>query len=120
MASCLLLQVDEGFWVGDKAAEGRLKGLITARRQMIEAKGVDPIRLANFVRVIFTSNEDWVVPAALDERRFCILDVAPHVAQNHAYFAERNAEMNTGGRQALLADLLAYDLDAGRAKPSSF
>ncbi|QBR71292.1 hypothetical protein CU048_08355 [Beijerinckiaceae bacterium] len=116
MASCLLLQVDEGFW----AAEGRLKGLITAPRQMIEAKSVDPIHLANFVRVIFTSNEDWVVPAALDERRFCFLDVAPHVAQNHAYSAERNAEMNTGGRQALLADLLASDLDAGRAEPSSF
>lgn len=112
MASCLLLQVDEGFWAGDKAAEGRLKGLITAPRQMIEAKGVDPIRLDNFVRVIFTSNEDWIVPAALDERRFCILDVAPHVAQNHAYFAEMDTEMDAGGREALLADLLAFDLDA--------
>jgi hypothetical protein len=50
MASCLLLQVDEGFWAGDKAAEGRLKGLITAPFQMIEAKGIDPIRLKNYVR----------------------------------------------------------------------
>ncbi len=30
MASCLLLQADEAVWAGDKAAEGRLKGLVTA------------------------------------------------------------------------------------------
>ena len=45
MASCLLLQADEAVWAGDKAAEGRLKGLITSPIQQIEAKGVDPIRL---------------------------------------------------------------------------
>ncbi|MGQ0444731.1 MAG: primase-helicase family protein [Beijerinckiaceae bacterium] len=112
MASCLLLQVDEGFWAGDKAAEGRLKGLATAPKQMIEAKGVDPIRLDNFVRLLFSSNEDWVIPAALDERRFCVLDVAPDVAQMHEYFAEMDREMDNGGREALLADLLALDLDA--------
>ncbi|WP_131193707.1 DUF5906 domain-containing protein [Lichenihabitans psoromatis] len=112
MASCLLLQVDEGFWAGDKAAEGRLKGLVTAPKQMIEAKGVDPIRLDNYVRLLFSSNEDWVVPAGMEERRFAVLDVAPNVLQNHAYFAEMDAEMKAGGLEALLADLLAVDLDA--------
>ncbi|PNG27019.1 primase-helicase family protein [Methylocella silvestris] len=112
MASCLLLQVDEGFWAGDKAAEGRLKGLVTAPKQMIEAKGVDPIRLDNYVRLLFSSNEGWVVPAGMDERRFCVIDVAAHVAQNGQYFAEMDAEMDAGGREALLADLLATDLDA--------
>ncbi|MGH6847809.1 MAG: primase-helicase family protein [Methylocella sp.] len=112
MASCLLLHVDEGFWAGDKAAEGRLKGLVTASKQMIEAKGVDPIRLDNFVRLFFTSNANWVIPAALDERRFCVLDVAQDVAQRHEYFAEMDRELDNGGREALLADLLTYDLDA--------
>mgnify|MGYP000856866344 CR=1 FL=1 len=41
LASCLFLQADEGFWAGDKQAEGRLKGLITSEYQMIELKGVD-------------------------------------------------------------------------------
>jgi hypothetical protein len=112
MASCLLLQVDEGFWAGDKAAEGRLKGLTTAPKQMIEAKGVDPIRLDNYVRLLFSSNEDWVIPAGMDERRFCVFDVSPDIAQNHGYFREMDAEIATGGREALLADLLAFDLDA--------
>jgi hypothetical protein len=112
MASCLLLQVDEGFWAGDKAAEGRLKGLVTAPKQMIEAKGVDPIRLDNYVRLLFSSNENWVVPAGMDERRFAVFDVADHWKEDHGRFAQLYAELNSGGREALLADLLAVDLDA--------
>jgi hypothetical protein len=110
MASCLLLQADEGFWAGDKAAEGRLKGLVTGEFQMIEAKGVDPVRLRNYVRLFITSNEDWVVPAGKDERRFCVLDIHPRCAQNHDYFREMDEQLAAGGRDALLADLLAFDL----------
>ncbi|MEY9607012.1 hypothetical protein ABIF74_011765 [Bradyrhizobium japonicum] len=110
MASCLLLQADEAVWAGDKAAEGRLKGLITSEMQMIESKGVDPIRLRNFVRVIMSSNEGWVVPAGMDERRFVVLDVNPRCAQNRSYFAEMDEELNNGGRERLLHDLQTFDL----------
>lgn len=112
MASCLLLQVDEGFWAGDKAAEGRLKGLVTAKTQMIESKGHDPIRLTNYVRLLFSSNESWVVPAGLEERRFAVFDIGDGARQNHGYFHELFAQLNNGGREALLADLLATNLDA--------
>lgn len=110
MAACLLLQAEEAVWAGDKAAEGRLKGLVSSKFQMIEAKGVDPIRLDNYVRLIMTSNEDWVVPAGKDERRFCVLDVDPRCAQNHDYFREMDEELADGGREALLHDLLNFDL----------
>lgn len=110
MASCLLLQADEAVWAGDKAAEGRLKGLITSEMQMIESKGVDPIRLRNFLRVIMSSNEGWVVPAGMDERRFVVLDVNPRCAQDRGYFAEMDEELNKGGRERLLHDLLTFDL----------
>lgn len=92
------------------AAEGRLKSLITSDIQMIESKGIDPIRLKNYVRVLMTSNEHWVVPAGRDERRFCVLDVNPRCAQNHDYFREMDEELANGGREALLHDLLAFDL----------
>lgn len=110
MSSCLLLQADEAVWAGDKAAEGRLKGLVTSPIQQIEAKGIDPIRLKNYLRIVMTSNEDWVVPAGKDERRFCVLDVHPRCAQNHLYFQEMDEQLEAGGREALLADLLAFDL----------
>lgn len=111
MASCLLLQADEAVWAGDKAAEGRLKGLITAPIQQIEAKGVDAVRLKNYVRLVMTSNEEWVVPAGKDERRFTVLDVEPHSAQNHQYFREMDEQLANGGLEHLLGDLLAFDLD---------
>jgi hypothetical protein len=110
MASCLLLQADEAMWAGDKAAEGRLKGLITSRIQMIESKGVDPIRMENRVRVIMTSNEDWVVPATGDERRFFVLDVGSLCERNNQYFAELDDELDKGGREKFLHDLLSFDL----------
>ncbi len=110
MASCLLLQAEEAVWAGDKAAEGRLKGLTTSEYQMIEAKGVDPIRLKNYVRLLMTSNEDWVVPAGKDERRFCVLKINPRCAQNSDYFREMDEQLNSGGREALLYDLMHYDL----------
>jgi hypothetical protein len=110
MANCLLLQADEAIWAGDKHAEGRLKGLITSETQMIEAKGLDSFQLKNYVRVLMTSEEDWVVPAGKDERRFLVLDVAPNVAQNHEYFAAMNKELTNGGKERLLHDLLNFDL----------
>jgi len=111
MVSCLLLQADEAMWAGDKTAEGRLKGLITSQVQMIEAKGVDPIRMENRVHVIMTSNEEWVIPASGDERRFCVLDVGSLCERNNQYFAEIDSEMNQGGRERLLYELLTFDLE---------
>lgn len=112
MASCLLLQAEEAVWAGDKVAEGRLKSLITSKSQMIEAKGVDPIRLVNNVRLIMTSNEGWVVPAGMDERRYACFDVADTCIGNFDYFGEMDAELDDGGREALLHDLLSFDLSA--------
>jgi hypothetical protein len=112
MATCTLLQIDEGVWAGNKEIEGRLKGLITSATQMIEAKGIDAIAVKNYVRLIFTSNNEWVVPAGLDERRFAVFDVGDGVKENHGYFREMWAELENGGLEALLADLLDFDLDA--------
>ena len=94
---CLLLQADEAVWAGDKAAEGRLKGLITAPTQFIEAKGVDPVPLANYVRLMLTSNEDWAVPAGKDERRFVVLDINPAMRQERRLF-RRDRRRDRRGR----------------------
>ncbi|WP_445493363.1 primase-helicase family protein [Rhodopseudomonas sp. RCAM05734] len=109
-ASCLFLHADEAVWAGDKHAEGRLKSLITSAVQMIEAKGVDPIRMPNYTHVLMTSNEYWVVPAGEDERRFCVLDVGSHCAQNNEYFRQMDEQLDTGGRERLLFELQTFDL----------
>lgn len=112
MANILFLQADEGFWAGDKTAEGRLKGLVTSERQMIEMKGKDSIQLPNYVHLLVTSNSGWIVPAGLEERRFAVFDVGEHCMQNHEYFAEMAAELENGGYAALLHLLLTFDTSA--------
>lgn len=112
MATCLLLQADEAVWAGDKAAESRIKGLITSPFQQIEHKGIDPIRLPNYVRLLLTSNETWVVPAGHGARRWGVFDVDKRCVGNYDYFREMDVELDRGGREALLADLLAFDLSS--------
>jgi Family of unknown function (DUF5906) len=107
---CVLLQADEALWAGDKTVEGRLKGLITAPVQQIEAKGIDPVQLPNYVHVLMTSNADAVVPASRDERRYAVFDIDPRCVGNISYFVEMTKEMNDGGFEHLLADLLGFDL----------
>ncbi|MBF0326004.1 MAG: hypothetical protein HQL42_13160 [Alphaproteobacteria bacterium] len=111
MAACLLLQADEGFWAGSKEAEGVLKDLVTSDVHQLEKKGVDAVTVRNLIRLFVSSNNSWVVPAGFDERRFAVLDVGEGRKQDHAYFARIDAELNDGGREHLLAYLLAFPLD---------
>jgi hypothetical protein len=112
LANCLMLQLDEATWGGDHAAAGKLKDLITGDYQYIEYKGKEPVRVKNYVRLLVTGNNNWLVPAGLEERRFAVLDVNDDRRQNHKYFQAIEDEMRNGGREALLDYLLTFDLDS--------
>ena len=112
LATCLLLHADEGFWAGDRAAEGKLKDLITGRRHYIEMKGKEPFAVRNLVRLLVTSNHDWTVPAGLEERRFAVFDMGEDHMQDHGYFAAIDRQMNEGGREALMHMLQSFDLSS--------
>ena len=105
-----MLFADEAFWPGDKSAEGTLKRMITEPTLTIEKKGVDSIEVENYLRIIMASNEDWVVPAGLDERRFAVFDVGEKHKQAKEYFVRLYAELSNGGKEAMLHDLLQMDL----------
>ena len=117
----ILIFLDEGFWGGDKTAEGALKGLITEDRLTVEAKFENLKSVVNHLRIIMASNENWVVPTSHDERRYFVLRVADKFIGNHDYFNELVAEMESGGPAALLHDLLErkYDLKKLRSAPRS-
>ena len=114
MASLLVLHADEAFWAGDKASVGTLRDLVTGEHHMLEYKGVDPIRIKNYMRLFVTGNPDWMVPAGFRERRWAVFDMGEDHMQDHAYFAAIDHEMDNGGREALLHHLLNFDLSAGR------
>jgi hypothetical protein len=110
LSNCLLLQAEEAFWAGDRAAAGALKDLITNDDFVVEFKGLEAIRMRNYVRLFATSNEDWVVPAGPTARRFAVFDVGEAHLGDKAYFRAIAHELDNGGREALLDYLLNFDL----------
>ena len=110
MLSCLLMCADEGFWAGDKAAEGKIRDMISGKTHPIELKGKESEWVENHMRLLVIGNEEWIVPAAMKERRFCVLDVGEDHIRDHPYFAAIDEEMDNGGRAALLHYLLNFDL----------
>ena len=106
----VLLFGDEAFFAGDKRHESVLKTLVTEEHLVIEGKGVDAEAAPNFVHLILASNEDWVVPAGLDERRFFVMEVSDKNKMNFTYFKRINDDLNDGGLEHLLHYLRTYDL----------
>jgi len=84
----LLIYADEATYGGSKEMANTLKALVTEDMIQIEKKGVDKYTVKNNLRLYISSNNDWVVPADLDERRYCIVRVAGVRAQDKKYFAK--------------------------------
>ena len=110
LENCLLFALDEAFWSGDKQAEGALKDLITGREHVIEHKGKESYTVANKTRVVIIGNEDWLVPASHDERRFAVFSVGDRRKQDRQFFTAMREGMEAGGYAVLLRYLLDYDL----------
>ena len=110
LEDCLLLQAEEAFWAGSKSAEGALKDLVTNPRIMIERKGVDSYMAPNFTRILFTSNEEWVVPATADERRWAVFDISDRRKQDYDFYAALQSWYDRGGKKHILHHLKTLDL----------
>lgn len=110
LKDAIVVFADECFFAGDKTAEGVLKGMITEPEWIIEPKGKDSFTVKNHVRLIVASNEDWIVPAGPEERRFFVLDVSDIGMQKAEYFKPLWGEIENGGRAAFLYDLLKWDI----------
>jgi hypothetical protein len=110
LRDCVVLFGDEAFWAGDKKHESVLKMLVTEEMLAIEPKGFDVEVAPNYLHIIMASNEDWVVPAGVHDRRFFVLDVSDERIRDTSYFQRLSDQMEGGGREALLYYLMTYDL----------
>lgn len=109
LRDCVILLADEIFHTGDKTAEAKLKSLTDATL-LIEGKHMHPMLAPNFLKIIITSNRDWVVPVSLRPRRYLPLDADHRHVGDHAYFTAIWAELEADGYEAMLHDLLARDI----------
>jgi hypothetical protein len=106
----LILFADEAVWAGDHTNEGAIKAMVTEDWRIIEGKFKDAFQLRNHIRLLLASNKDWIVPAGLDERRFCVIDVSELHKQDLDYFGAIRKQMNNGGCEALMYHLLNLDI----------
>jgi hypothetical protein len=107
---CCFLFVDEAFWAGDVRSEGRLKSLVTEPTITVRPLYVQGFQIRNMLHIMMASNNDWMVPAGHGSRRYAVFKVSQDVISNHAYFKALNAEIDGGGTEAMLYDLLRLDL----------
>ena len=106
----LLVYANEAIWGGNKSAEGALKAMITDPNASVEQKFKDTVRIENFKRLMISSNEDWAVPVAKDDRRFFVLNVGNDHKEDTAYFNAIIEQMRNGGSEALMHLLMTRDL----------
>jgi len=74
-----------------------------------EAKGRDAVLGRNRIHLMMASNNEWVVPASSEARRFAVFDVSPIHKQDAAYFGPIIDEMDVDGEARGIAAML-YDL----------
>ncbi len=110
LRTALFLFVDEGYFSGDRAAEGVLKQLITENQIAIEKKGVDVFMARNRLKIMMASNNDWVVPAGRDSRRYCVIDVPASMVRNWEYWESLNKWLDGCGLSAFLGFMQRIDL----------
>lgn len=105
--------IDEGMWGGNRQDAGTIKTRITEPYIMLEAKGIDPIKLRNRTIYMISSNEASIVPADIADRRWQIFEVGDRNREDHVYFRALAKQLDEGGREAMLYDLLNRDLTMG-------
>jgi hypothetical protein len=110
LRDCVVLFGDEAFWAGDRKHESILKALITEDTLVVEKKGVDSEIAPNYIHLLMASNDEWVIPASQDERRYLVLDVLATKLQDKAYFGAMNADLEAGGLSNLLHELQTRDI----------
>lgn len=112
LESCLMLVLDEAFWSGDKKAEGKLKGLSTSPKILIERKGMEVHTVDNLVRMVIIGNEDWLVPASHDERRYAVFHVGEGNKGDKQFFKDMRINLDEeGGNEILLHYFKNFKLD---------
>jgi hypothetical protein len=119
LQDCVFLFADEAINASDKAAEARLKNMLTEKVLMLEGKGRDPIHVVNRLHVMMASNERWVIPAASDDgkvRRFFVAEANSKWQGQHDKFKELWQELEANdsmGYRRMLWDLQTMELPEG-------
>lgn len=111
LTNLLLFALDEAMWAGDKSHEGILKNLITNDENVVEMKYKEAFTVPNLMRIVIIGNEDWLVPATYDERRFAVFNVSDRRQGDARFFGSIHEAIQDGASSVLLRYLLNWEVD---------
>lgn len=72
LVTSVLVIVNEAVWSGNHKHASMLKGYVSEEEFEVEEKNVKRFQARNCARIVILSNEDWVVPADGEGRRYCV------------------------------------------------
>lgn len=107
---------DEASLRSHRGIISRMKDLITSSQMSIEGKGKSVVSYKNIVRLVIASNDPHVVQASADERRFAIFEISNKFQKDTTHFAEIAQELEEGGYERLLDDLLNWEIKSDLRK----
>ena len=110
LGQSVFVYANEAVWAGEKEKQGTLKALITDRYLTVEKKYLDSFKFRNCTHILFASNDSYVAPADIGDRRFVYPNVSNHREGDSAYFTELGKQINDGGCSAFLYEMLNRDL----------
>ena len=85
-------------------------GFVTEDTLFSEMKGVVVGQFPNFIRLILVTNNDWMVPASGEQRRFVVINASAARMPDTVYFGAIIHLMENGCLEALMYHLLYLDL----------
>jgi hypothetical protein len=113
----VIVFADEAVWGGSKKDAGELKRLVTEQTIHVNRKHINQTEEPNCIHLFLATNEDWVWPVSLKERRAFVLDVELKAFQTQQYFFDLREEWETGGNAAFLALCQQRHIPGGRLGP---
>ncbi|SFL29019.1 hypothetical protein SAMN05216302_105411 [Nitrosomonas aestuarii] len=113
--------MDEALFAGDRRATDQLKSLVTEPVIYINEKHQPARQTSSFHRFFAATNADHFKNTERDDRRDFVLRVSEARKHDHEYWRALNNEIENGGIEGVVYDLLAMDLSEFnvREKPNT-
>ncbi|MFC3151502.1 bifunctional DNA primase/polymerase [Litoribrevibacter euphylliae] len=105
--NAMLVVGDEVTFGGNKKTAGILKGMVSDPSFMLREMNRGAVPWDNYMRLFLFSNEDWVIPAGTDSRRWAVVEPDIKPEMDRTYYNRYHAFINTeDGIAAILHGLL--------------
>lgn len=111
----VIIVMDEVVFYGDRRSADQIKSLATTKSRAIEGKNKPIVETPVAVNLWLTTNHEAAASIEEHDRRYWVLECSDQRVGDRAYFEALMTEIEGGGREAFLHELL--ELDVSGFKP---